>query len=182
MRTLVKATVIASTLLLSGAAFAQVSAQVTVAVPPPPTVTFEVAPPLVYVSPGVQVVEGYDEEVFFTGGWYWCRRDGVWFRTHDYHGGWVMAPRRYVPARIYRMPPGHYRNYHYAGGPGRPVHYARPAGYHGGGYGRPVGHEYARPVGHGGGHEFRGGGGGHGGAAPAMRGPIVHGGGGHGHR
>jgi hypothetical protein len=154
--------------LFGGTASAQVavSAGVTVAAP---TVHFEVAPPLLYVSPGVQVVEGYDEEVFFTGGWYWCRRDAVWFRTRDYHGGWVMAPRRYVPARIYRIPPGHYRNYHYAGPRGggavaRPVHYARPVG---GGYhearGHAYGHAYAAPAGrpmmvsrgapaHGGGH------------------------------
>src|SRR5689334_12681779 len=103
MRTLIALSALA---LFGGTASAQV------AVPPPPTVTFTVAPPLVYAAPGVQVVEGYDEEVFFTGGWYWCRRDGVWFRTHDYHGGWVMAPRRYVPGRLYRMQPGHYRNYH----------------------------------------------------------------------
>ena len=32
-----------------------------------------VAPPLVEVQPGIQVVEGFPEEVFFSGGWYWCR-------------------------------------------------------------------------------------------------------------
>ena len=171
MRTLIALSALA---LLGGTANAQVavSAGVSVAVPPPPTVTFEVAPPLVYAAPGVQVVEGYDEEVFFTGGWYWCRRDGVWFRTHDYHGGWVMAPRRYVPARIYRMPPGHYRNYHYAGPRGNA--YGHP--YRGGAVARPVGGGYrAEPRGHayGGGH-----------AAPAGRpmmmsrgGPVAHGGG-----
>lgn len=174
MRTLIALSALA---LLGGTAHAQVvSAGVSVAVPPPPSITFEVAPPLVYAAPGVQVVEGYDEEVFFTGGWYWCRRDGVWFRTHDYHGGWVVAPRRYVPARIYRMPPGQYRNYHYAGGRGA---YGRPA------YGHPGRATVARPAGyraapHGGGAHY---------AAPAGRPMMVsrgggggHGGGGRGHR
>jgi hypothetical protein len=173
MRTLIALSALA---LLGGTASAQVvSAGVSVAVPPPPSITFEVAPPLVYVSPGVQVVEGYDEEVFFTSGWYWCRRDGVWFRTHDYHGGWAVAPRRYVPARIYHVPPGQYRNYHYAGGRpgyggrgygGRPGYaVARPG--HGGAVARPVGYRGA-PA-HGGGHAY---------AAPAGRPMMVHGGGG----
>src|SRR5262249_6977445 len=120
MRTLAKAIAVALT-LYGGVASAQViSAGVTVAAA---TIPFEVAPPLVYVSPGVQVVEDYDEEIFFTRGWYWCRRGDVWFRTRDYHGGWVVAPRRYVPARIYRVPPGHYRHWR---GNGRPVNYGRP--------------------------------------------------------
>jgi len=147
VRTLSKAVVVALT-LWGGTASAQVvSAQVTVAAP---TVHFEVAPPLVYVSPGVMVVQDYDEEIFFTGGWYWCRRGDVWFRTHDYHGGWVMAPHRYVPARIYRIPPGHYRNYR-GGGFGHPAYahpaYARPVRYHDngnhGGYGRHEGRAWA---------------------------------------
>jgi hypothetical protein len=63
-----------------------------------------------------------------------------------------MAPRRYVPTRIYRMPPGHYRNYHYAGG--RPSHYARPVGYRGGGYREHGGGGYRE---HGGGWREHGG-------------------------
>ena len=51
--------------------------RVTVATP---TVRFETAPQLVEVSPGVQVVPEYGEEVFFVDGWYWCRAGGAWFR------------------------------------------------------------------------------------------------------
>jgi len=131
VRTLSKAVVVALT-LWGGTASAQVvSAQVTVAAP---TVHFEVAPPLVYVSPGVMVVQDYDEEIFFTGGWYWCSRGGVWFRTRDYRGGWIAAPPRYVPARLVHIPPGHYRNFH--GGPGHPVYRGAP-GHVARAYGRP---------------------------------------------
>ena len=52
---------------------AQVSLRINLGLP--------VAPPLVYIQPGVQVVEGYGEEVFFYGGWYWCRRPGGWYRA-----------------------------------------------------------------------------------------------------
>lgn len=90
---------------------AQVQVQMHVALPAPPMIHFEVAPPLYEVSPGVQVVEDNDDEIFFNGGWYWCRRDGRWFRTRDWHGGWVYVAPRYVPAPIYRTPPGRYRHW-----------------------------------------------------------------------
>jgi hypothetical protein len=121
IRTLAKATLLAS-LLCGGDAFAQVvvsggvSAEVSI---PAPTISFEVQPPLVVVSPGVYVVEDYDQEVFFVSGWYWCRSGNVWYRTRDYHGGWATAPGRYVPRRLAHMPPGHYKNFR--AGPGHPV-------------------------------------------------------------
>jgi hypothetical protein len=77
-----------------------------------PTVRFEAPPPMVVVQPGVQVVEDYDEEVFFTGGWYWHRGpNGWWYRTHSYRGGWVAVPPRHVPGMLVRLPPGHYRHW-----------------------------------------------------------------------
>jgi hypothetical protein len=112
--------------LVASSALGQVRVGVGVDVAVPmPSIRFEVAPPLVVVSPGVRVVRDYDEEVFFVDGWYWCRRDHYWFRTRDYRGGWVVADRRYVPATLVKVPPGHYR--HYRGGKrGAPV-YARGA-------------------------------------------------------
>lgn len=77
-----------------------------------PTIRFEAPPPLVVVQPGVQVVQDYDEEVFYTGGWYWVRRDRGWYRTHDWHGGWTVATPRLVPAAIVRIEPGRYRKFH----------------------------------------------------------------------
>ena len=116
IRTLAKAS-IAIALLCGGQASAQVfEAHIGVSVP---AIQFDVEPPLVVVSPGVYVVEDYDQEVFFTDGWYWSRRGDVWYRTRDHRGGWVAAPPRYVPATIVRLPPGHYR--HFRSGPGHPM-------------------------------------------------------------
>src|SRR5215472_2069595 len=76
-----------------------------------PTIRFEVAPPLVVVSPGVQVVPEYEEEVFFVDGWYWYRTGPYWYRTRDHRGGWVVVERRYVPVALVKIPPGHYKHY-----------------------------------------------------------------------
>lgn len=83
-----------------------------VVVAPPPVVRFEAPPPLVEVEPGVRVVRDCDDEVFFTGGWYWhAGPDGTWYRTRSYRGGWVAAPRHAVPVAIVRMPRGQYRHF-----------------------------------------------------------------------
>ncbi|MCU1283517.1 MAG: hypothetical protein JWM53_7063, partial [bacterium] len=83
-----------------------------VVVAPPPAIRFEAPPPLAVVEPGVQVVQDSDEEIFFSGGWYWhAGPDGTWYRTHSYRGGWVVAPRRSVPVTIVRMPRGQYRHF-----------------------------------------------------------------------
>lgn len=79
------------------------------------------SPDLVYVSPGVQVIADYDEPVFYTDGYYWRYYGGVWYRSHDWRGGWAYAspprpllridrpyayvryrPRGYVSRRTYR--------------------------------------------------------------------------------
>lgn len=89
--------------LVPALARAQASVDIRIGFPAPP--------PLVVVSPGVQVVPDYQEEVFFVDGWYWARRDAVWYRTRDYRGGWVVVGPRYVPAALVRIPPGHYRHW-----------------------------------------------------------------------
>ena len=99
---------VALLMLTSSLALAQVDVRVSV---PVPTITFEAPPPLVVVSPGVQVVPNYEQEVFFSDGWYWSRHGDGWFRTRDHHGGWVMVERERVPSALVRMPPGHYRRY-----------------------------------------------------------------------
>jgi hypothetical protein len=83
-----------------------------------------VLPQLVVVSPGIQVVPDVDEEVFFTSGFYWVRRDHVWYRSPNYRRGWVVVPGRGVPPGLARIPPGHYKRWH----PNR----AAPAGHRGG--------------------------------------------------
>jgi hypothetical protein len=69
------------------------------------------APPLVVVQPGVQVVENYDEEVFFTGGWYWVRRGDRWWRAREPRARFAYVEPRYVPQRLVRIPPGQYRHW-----------------------------------------------------------------------
>jgi hypothetical protein len=131
MRRSIVRTVLAlsATLLSAAPAFAQVHVEVVaprpprvvvtapppprVVVAPPPMVRFEAPPPLTVVEPGVQVVRDNDEEVFFTGGYYWhAGPDGTWYRTRSYRGGWVVAPRRMVPGAIVRLPRGQYRHFH----------------------------------------------------------------------
>ena len=69
------------------------------------------APPLVGVQPGVQVVAGFPEEVFFSGGWYWCRRGEAWYRARSPQAHFVWVEPRRVPAALLHLPAGHYRNW-----------------------------------------------------------------------
>ena len=73
-----------------------------------------VLPPVVAVEPGVQVVEGLDDEVFLVDGWYWARRGPYWYRARDHRRAWVFVEPRFVPARLQRIPPGQYRRFHKA--------------------------------------------------------------------
>jgi len=94
-----------SVALLPAPATAQVSLRVEPGVPLP------ASPTLLVVQPGIQVVAGYPEEVFFVGNHYWLRRDEGWYRSvHPRAGFVVVAPSR-VPPGLARLPPGHYRNY-----------------------------------------------------------------------
>ena len=59
-------------------------------------------PAMVEVSPGVMVIEDYDEPVFYSDGYYWLYSDGVWLRSHYHTGGWVRyhsVPRGIVSIR-----------------------------------------------------------------------------------
>jgi hypothetical protein len=90
-----------------------------------------VLPRLVVVSPGVQVVPEVDEEVFFTDGYYWVRRDSVWYRSRVHTGGWVVVPGRAVPGRLVKIPPGHYK--HWKPAKAEKAYRGEPGGGHGGG-------------------------------------------------
>ncbi len=87
-------------------------------------------PPLVVVQPGVQVVQDYDEEIFFSGGFYWVQRDGYWYRARDPRARWYYVRPAYVPVAIARMPPGQYRHWHGHGWKGEGEGHGR--GHHGG--------------------------------------------------
>ena len=70
-----------------------------------------VAPRLVVVQPGIQVVEGCHEEVFFHRGWYWCRRPDGWYRSRSPQARFEWIERRRVPVGLVSMPEGRYRNW-----------------------------------------------------------------------
>lgn len=70
-----------------------------------------ILPPLVQVEPGVRVVQDFDEEVFFIGGYYWVQRDGNWYRAHDHRGTWRYVRPGGLPAALVRQEPGHYRRW-----------------------------------------------------------------------
>ncbi len=102
MRTL--ALVLAALIALPAVAEAQASVGFHIDLP-------VVLPRLVVVSPGIQVVPECEEEVFFTNGYYWVRRDNGWWRSRSHRGGWAMAPVRAVPGRLGQFPPGQYRHW-----------------------------------------------------------------------
>jgi hypothetical protein len=85
------------------AAWAQVGIHIELGLP--------VAPPMVVIQPGIQVVEGFPEEVFFSRGWYWCRRPDGWYRARGPRERFFWVEGRRVPGALVRMPPGHYRNW-----------------------------------------------------------------------
>ena len=91
-------------------AHAQVRLQIDLGLP--------VAPPLVVIQPGIQVVEGFGEEVFFHRGWYWCRRPDGWYRARSPRARFAWVEGRHVPGALVRVPMGHYRNWHREGRPG----------------------------------------------------------------
>ena len=91
-------------------AHAQVRLQIDLGLP--------VAPPLVVIQPGIQVVEGFGEEVFFHRGWYWCRRPDGWYRARSPRARFAWVEGRRVPGPLLRVPMGHYRNWHREGRPG----------------------------------------------------------------
>jgi hypothetical protein len=76
-------------------------AGVHVKFPLPPPIIFP-APPGVVVIPGMDVytVPDMQEEIFFSGGWWWRPWQGRWYRSRYYDRGWGY----------YRGAPGFYRN------------------------------------------------------------------------
>ena len=82
---------------------AQIQVQIQIPLP--------VAPPLVVIRPGVEVVEGFGDEVFFQGGWFWLRRGPAWYRSREPRAAFMVIEPRYVPAYLRELPPGRYRMY-----------------------------------------------------------------------
>jgi hypothetical protein len=91
-------------LAIPAAALADVKVQLQMGFP-------AVLPPLVEVGPGVSVVQDFDEEVFFTGGYYWVQRDGAWYRARDHRGTWRYVRQDRLPPALARQEPGRYRHW-----------------------------------------------------------------------
>lgn len=92
-------------LALSAALPASAQVHVDIQIPLPPM------PGLVVVQPGIEVVEAYDEEVFYHRGWFWTRRGPVWYRARSPQAHFVYVEPRFVPRGLVQLPPGHYRHY-----------------------------------------------------------------------
>jgi hypothetical protein len=71
------------------------------------------SPDLVEVEPGIQVVYGYNEPIFYSDNFYWRNNGGRWYRSAYHDHGWAAyeAPQR---VRTIRQPE-RYRNYRPAG-------------------------------------------------------------------
>lgn len=80
---------------------------------------------LVTVSPGVQVVADYDDDVFYSDGYYWHYDNGGWYRSTYYSGGWTYWAS--PPSAIIRInDPYRYRHYRPAGYQPRHRPYRQP--------------------------------------------------------
>lgn len=67
-------------------------------------------PRLVWVSPGIWVVEDYPHAVYYYDGFYWRVTDGVWYRSDWYTGGFLRV--RVTPRAVVRVhQPRRYRRY-----------------------------------------------------------------------
>jgi hypothetical protein len=69
-------------------------------------------PEMAVVQPGVQVVVGQDDEVFYMNHHYWLRRDGAWYHARHHSDPFVYAEHHLVPAVLVSLSLGQYSHYH----------------------------------------------------------------------
>lgn len=60
-------------------------------------VSAEVTPRLVWVEPGIWVVEDLPYAVYYSNGFYWRYANGVWFRSPYYNDGFTAVHVGVVP-------------------------------------------------------------------------------------
>jgi hypothetical protein len=113
-KTVIVALVVVGAMLSALPAGAQVSVNVNIG--PPPVIFAE--PPRVVVIPRTPVYYAPDTSynVFFYEGRYYSYHDGGWFLATSHRGPWAFVPVDrvprpvvMVPARYYKIPPGHAR-------------------------------------------------------------------------
>jgi hypothetical protein len=62
--------------------------------------TAAVEPRLVWVSPGIWIVEDSPVAVYFIDGFYWRFVDGIWYRSSWYDDGFARVDVRIVPRLV----------------------------------------------------------------------------------
>lgn len=80
------------------AAHAQAKANVGAEAEAP--VVFTGTPTLVAVDSNVWVVRDAERPVYYVDDTYWVYRDGTWYRSRSYEGGWVVIEASAVPSSI----------------------------------------------------------------------------------
>lgn len=68
-------------------------------------------PDLVVMRPGVQVIAGLDEPIFYNGNDYWRYEGGFWYRSTSHARGWVRVEDAPVEIRTIERP-SLYLHYH----------------------------------------------------------------------
>jgi hypothetical protein len=90
------------------AAQAQVSGTAEAEAP----VVFVGTPTLVAIDSNVWVVRDSDQPTYYVDDYYWVYRDGVWYRSPGYDGGWARVEVSIVPATIVSRRHVTYVHYH----------------------------------------------------------------------
>lgn len=74
-------------------------------------VTYASRPTLVAIGSGVWVVRASAHATYYVDDAYWVYRDGVWYRSSSYSGGWVVVQVNVVPTVIVHRHHETYVNY-----------------------------------------------------------------------
>ena len=74
--------------------------------------TVQSNPRLVWVSPGVWVVEDSPWPLYYVDGYYWRWYEGRWYRSPYFNDGFVRIDVGYVPRVVINIPPRTYVRYH----------------------------------------------------------------------
>ena len=61
-------------------------------------------PELVVIRPGVQVIAGLDEPIFYNGNDYWRYEGGFWYRSTSHARGWIRVEDAPVEIRTIERP------------------------------------------------------------------------------